>query len=655
MSKKILLIIIACFALKSAALEVQNTAGGLSEIVTNHGITTLTVKGTMDARDFYFIADNLHQLSSIDLKEVSILPCTMPDRHYWRLDFAADELPICAFSAMNITSVVLPDGLKSIGEAAFAGCSHLNSVTFPAGLVSIGQYAFAGCASLTSLTLPASVEEVECGAFMRCSSLTSFSVASSSRLQRMDEAALLDCPNLKTVSFGQTVESLGERVMAGTAIRNLDLTASKKLKTIDGFAMVKTPVKSVKLPSNVTSVGDGAFLYDKELTSIDLGGKIQSLNNYLLAGTGLNSTIDLTGVESFGDYLFYNVYQLPEVVLPETTTWLGTRAMAGMAGLTALTCNAVEVPMLGEMVWAGVNQRSIPLTVPAGSVNSYRNAAQWRLFMFENSWIKGDVNGDGEVNIADINAIVNIIQGHTYDDATMLRADVNQDGEINIADINAVLAIIMGSKAMTAPSIDTDDQLNAADISIKPGETRQVEITLDNASGYSALQCDVLLPQGLSIVGTSVVGKHKNESQNMDGATTRIVAYSMEGRQFDGDGKAVFTITVSADASLAAESDIVVSNIVLADADNNGWHAAPCAVRVTNSTGVEDLTAGTDRVWVEDNILCIMVTDECTGQLVAINGITRPMTLTAGVNRYQVEPGLYVVALNGNSYKILIK
>jgi hypothetical protein len=402
-------------------------------------------------------------------------------------------------------------------------------------------------------------------------------------------------------------------------------------------------------------VGDGAFLYDKELTSIDLGGKIQSLNNYLLAGTGLNSTIDLTGVESFGDYLFYNVYQLPEVVLPETTTWLGTRAMAGMAGLTALTCNAVEVPMLGEMVWAGVNQRSIPLTVPAGSVNSYRNAAQWRLFMFENSWIKGDVNGDGEVNIADINAIVNIIQGHTYDDATMLRADVNQDGEINIADINAVLAIIMGSKAMTAPSIDTDDQLNAADISIKPGETRQVEITLDNASGYSALQCDVLLPQGLSIVGTSVAGKHKNESQNMDGATTRIVAYSMEGRQFDGDDKAVFTITVSADASLAAESDIVVSNIVLADADNNGWHAAPCAVRVTNSTGVEDLTAGTDRVWVEDNILCIMVTDECTGQLVAINGITRPMTLTAGVNRYQVEPGLYVVALNGNSYKILIK
>ena len=655
MNKNLLLIIIACFALKGVALEVQNTAGGLSEIVTNHGITTLTVRGTMDARDFYFIADNLHQLSSIDLKAVSIVPCTMPDRHYWKLDFAADELPVCAFSAMDITSVTLPDGLKSIDKAAFAGCSRLNSITFPTGLVNIGEYAFAGCTSLTSMTLPASVETVECGAFMRCTSLTSFSVAASSQLKTMDEAALLDCPNLITVSFGQAVQSLGERLMAGSGIKNLDLTASKKLKTIDGFAMVKTPLKSVKLPSSVTNVGDGVFLYNQELSSVDLGGNILSLSNYLLAGTGLNNTIDLTGVESFGDYLFYNVYQLPEVVLPETTTWLGTRAMAGMAGLTALTCNAVEVPMLGELVWAGVNQRMIPLTVPAGSVSSYRNAAQWRLFQFENSWIKGDVNGDGEVNIADINAIVNIIQGHTYDDATMLRADVNQDGEINIADINAVLAIIMGSKAMMAPSIDTDDQLNAPDLSIKPGETRQVEIVLDNASGYTALQCDVLLPQGLSLVGTTVAGKHKNESQNMDGATTRLVAYSMEGRQFDGDDKAVFTITVSADASLAAESDIVLSNIVLTDADNNGWHAAPCAVRVTNCTGVEELTAGTDRVWVEDNILCIMVDDDCTGQLVAINGITRPLTLAAGENRYQVEPGLYVVALNGNSYKILIK
>lgn len=57
--------------------------------------------------------------------------------------------------------------------------------------------------------------------------------------------------------------------------------------------------------------------------------------------------------------------------------------------------------------------------------------------------ISGDVNGDGEVNIADINAVINIILGGTADEQTLERADVNGDGEVNIADINAVINLIL--------------------------------------------------------------------------------------------------------------------------------------------------------------------------------------------------------------------
>lgn len=56
---------------------------------------------------------------------------------------------------------------------------------------------------------------------------------------------------------------------------------------------------------------------------------------------------------------------------------------------------------------------------------------------------KGDVNGDGEVNVADVNTIIDIILGGSADEGTMKRADVNEDGEINIADINSELDIIM--------------------------------------------------------------------------------------------------------------------------------------------------------------------------------------------------------------------
>ena len=57
--------------------------------------------------------------------------------------------------------------------------------------------------------------------------------------------------------------------------------------------------------------------------------------------------------------------------------------------------------------------------------------------------IKGDVNGDDEVNIADVNAIINVILGG--DDVYGGRTDVNGDGEVNIADVNAIISIILNS------------------------------------------------------------------------------------------------------------------------------------------------------------------------------------------------------------------
>ena len=59
-------------------------------------------------------------------------------------------------------------------------------------------------------------------------------------------------------------------------------------------------------------------------------------------------------------------------------------------------------------------------------------------------FIRGDVNGDGEVNIADVNTVIDIILGGSADEGTMERADVNGDGEINIADVNTIMDIILG-------------------------------------------------------------------------------------------------------------------------------------------------------------------------------------------------------------------
>jgi hypothetical protein len=63
--------------------------------------------------------------------------------------------------------------------------------------------------------------------------------------------------------------------------------------------------------------------------------------------------------------------------------------------------------------------------------------------MVEPHYIKGDVNGDGEVSIADINTLIDIILGGNADEDTMIRADVNGDEEISLSDINVVIDILL--------------------------------------------------------------------------------------------------------------------------------------------------------------------------------------------------------------------
>ena len=90
----------AVFMLQLNALEVANTAGELHLQVTDLNVAELKVTGTMNAEDFYFIADNLQKLQLIDLVSAKIVACTTSKRHYWQREFVDNELPAGAFGGM---------------------------------------------------------------------------------------------------------------------------------------------------------------------------------------------------------------------------------------------------------------------------------------------------------------------------------------------------------------------------------------------------------------------------------------------------------------------------------------------------------------------------------------------------------------------------
>ena len=97
------------------------------------------------------------------------------------------------------------------------------------------------------------------------------------------------------------------------------------------------------------------------------------------------------------------------------------------------------------------NMVNLSLTVPRGLSTARLRFASWEADVNSNgavrqiemtSMLVGDVNQDGEVTVADVNAVLDVILGGD-DEELRQRADVNRDGEVSVADINRVVDIIL--------------------------------------------------------------------------------------------------------------------------------------------------------------------------------------------------------------------
>ena len=116
----------------------------------------------------------------------------------------------------EITNLIIPNSVTSIGVCAFVGCYGLTSVTIPNSVTSIGEGAFWSCSGLTSITIPNSVTSIGSSAFEGCSGLTSITIGNS--VTSIGSSAFAKCSGLTSVTIGSGVTSIGEYAFDGVDI-----------------------------------------------------------------------------------------------------------------------------------------------------------------------------------------------------------------------------------------------------------------------------------------------------------------------------------------------------------------------------------------------------------------------------------------------------
>ena len=282
-------------------------------------------------------------------------------------DASKTNLLACSDAAKG--GIEIPNSVTSIGEKAFYGCSALTSITIPNSVTSIGDRAFYECTGLTSITIPNSVTSIGNFAFYECTGLTSVAIGNS--VTSIGEHAFGDCYNLKSVHISD--------IAAWCAITFSDYS-SNPLYIANHLYLNDIEIKDLVIPNSVTSIGENAFYYCSGLTSVTIPNSVTSIGNYAFQYCSALTSITIpNSVTSIGENAFYYCSALTSITIPNSVTSIGEKAFYGCYDLTSITCEAVEPPTLGDGVFSYV-PKTIPLYVPAGSVEKYKAADQWKDF-----------------------------------------------------------------------------------------------------------------------------------------------------------------------------------------------------------------------------------------------------------------------------------
>ena len=148
----------------------------------------------------------------------------------------------------DVTSIVIEEGVTSIGNEAFHLCRNLISITIPKTLKSIGNNAFYDCTSLTSVTIPGNVESIGESAFYYCDNLTDVTLQDG--VKSIGDAAFIWCNNLTNIVLPNSMTSIGYYAFKDC-----------------------TSLTSITIPDSVTSIGNDAFYNCSSLKTISLSCK----------------------------------------------------------------------------------------------------------------------------------------------------------------------------------------------------------------------------------------------------------------------------------------------------------------------------------------------------------------------------------------------
>lgn len=258
-----------------------------------------------------------------------------------------------AFQATALTGLALPASVQGVGkellkncdavrEVSFAGgevpegflrdCDGLTSLTLMDGVTSIGDSAFYGCTALQTVRIPGSVRSVGARAFYHCRGLADVSVEQG--VETLGAEAFAGCTNLREIALPDSVDTLGDQAFSGSGLRSF--TASVPVWP-DYLLSSCNSLTRIEVPDTVRTLGVGVFSNCTSLAEAVLPDGLAEVPDYTFNGCSALASVHMpASAMRVGQSAFADCGALAGVSLPEGMTELGASAFRGCRALTAI-------------------------------------------------------------------------------------------------------------------------------------------------------------------------------------------------------------------------------------------------------------------------------------------------------------------------------
>ena len=474
-------------------------------------------------------------------------------------------------------NTVIPNSVTSIGDHTFRGCSGLTSMVIPNSVTSIGFSAFNGCSGLTSIEIPNSVTSIGEWAFISCSGLTSIGIPNS--VTTIGNYAFSDCSGLTSVTcLAEKVPTTNSYAFTNSPIGSATLYVPKGCKTVYEAADVWKDFKEIveievaPTPSSdaLISVQDTKAYIGKTVSvDIDLNNSTEDLTAYqfdLTLPDGISLSMNDKGKflvtktsRCEDDSHTLNISKLEGNTYRFVCFSMSNEVITGTSG--AILNASLTI---GESVSEGSYEATISNIVVTKTNGTQLKLSDAKFNIVVSNVVKGDANGDGEVNVSDIVEIVNYIMNKPSDKFVFAAADVNEDGEVNVTDIVKVVSIIMSANSSQAKMSAAQTEMTDNDqVQLVDNEDQTISLTLNNEGGYVASQFDLVLSDNQSLESITL---NNNRTDNhilvytkTDENRYRVLSYSLNNATYDGHSGELLDIKVAGSGNVSVEDILFVT------------------------------------------------------------------------------------------------